>query len=89
MVDKKEFIKIAMKSYVNIFHYASFVSGAEYLTQCYPTWFIDDYDKYTYNRIWMEMEIINALALDEWEMDGYPNPWIKWDSTYKEKAKKQ
>ena len=37
---------------------------------------------------WLNMEILNALALDEWEMVGRPEEWDGWRSFYQEKALK-
>lgn len=35
---------------------------------------------------WLNMEILNALALDEWEMVGRPEEWDDWRDFYQEKA---
>ena len=35
---------------------------------------------------WLNMEILNALALDEWEMLGKPEEWNVWKDAYQEKA---
>ena len=35
---------------------------------------------------WLNMEILNALALDDWEMEGRPEVWNGWKDTYQEKA---
>ena len=35
---------------------------------------------------WLNMEILNALALDEWEMLGKPEEWNVWQDEYQEKA---
>ena len=37
---------------------------------------------------WLNMEILNALALDEWEMLGKPEVWDGWRDFYQEKALK-
>ncbi|BBB62225.1 hypothetical protein UNDKW_3952 [Undibacterium sp. KW1] len=40
-----------------------------------------------YRRIWMELEIVNALALDDWESKGKPQNWLpEWDRKYKNQA---
>ena len=36
----------------------------------------------------LNMEILNALALDEWEMLGRPEVWNGWRDFYQEKALK-
>lgn len=35
---------------------------------------------------WLNMEILNALALDDWEMEGKPEVWNGWKDIYQEKA---
>lgn len=35
---------------------------------------------------WLNMEILNALALDEWELAGKPKNWDQWENKYKNKA---
>jgi len=40
-----------------------------------------------YNDAWLEMEIVNALALDEWDLDGRPREWDeKWALKYRSDA---
>lgn len=52
--------------------------------------FISDLEQYSsfkkFEDIWIELEIINALALDEWEQDGRPKIWDIWDEKYKSEA---
>lgn len=37
---------------------------------------------------WINMEILNALALDEWDIQGRPEVWDGWRDLYQEKALK-
>ena len=37
---------------------------------------------------WLNMEILNALALDEWDIQGRPEVWDGWIDLYQEKALK-
>jgi len=40
-----------------------------------------------YREIWLDLEVINALALDDWESSGMPDNWTsQWDETYKHDA---
>ncbi|WP_409526353.1 hypothetical protein [Nitrincola sp. MINF-07-Sa-05] len=40
-----------------------------------------------YKKAWFEMEIVNGVALGEWEDDGRPLIWMeKWNAKYKEDA---
>ena len=35
------------------------------------------------NKIWFDMEIVNALALDEWQNAGQPENWqSEWNSNF-------
>lgn len=68
----------------SIFSFSQFVKTSEFI--------FDDIDisvdeiKILKNK-WFELEIINALALDEWESDGMPRKWeAKWKRKYKEEA---
>ena len=39
--------------------------------------------------IWTELEVLNACALDEWELKGRKRDFeFEWDTKYKEEAKK-
>ncbi|MFJ4347643.1 hypothetical protein [Pseudomonas sp. NPDC089401] len=38
--------------------------------------------------LWFEMEILNALALAEWEQDGSPQDWShRWGEGYEQDAR--
>lgn len=40
-----------------------------------------------YRSAWLELEIVNATALEEWESDGRPEKWDeKWSQKYKGEA---
>jgi len=40
-----------------------------------------------YRSAWFELEIVNATALDEWEMDGRPESWdCKWRERFEKDA---
>ena len=36
--------------------------------------------------LWGELEIVNAVALDEWDRDGSPSNWSKWQEKYQKEA---
>jgi hypothetical protein len=47
----------------------------------------DEKRESAYRACWFELEIVNALALDEWEFDGKPNDWAAtWNERYKRDA---
>jgi hypothetical protein len=40
-----------------------------------------------YKIAWFELEIINSVALEDWESDGRPRSWNeKWNEKYKREA---
>lgn len=56
----------------------SFSNLVNYL-ESYPNFHI-------FENVWFELEVINAVALDEWCESGSPKLWDKWDKKYKKKA---
>lgn len=75
----------AAKCTDTILHYAGFVSDLEFLAEQNPAVF-DTTDKVSkFDSLWLELEIVNALALDELEQSktDFTN---KWDVKYKEEA---
>ncbi|OOF46309.1 hypothetical protein [Rodentibacter trehalosifermentans] len=56
----------------NIFSYSYFVNEMEI--------------NYGYLDSWLNMEILNALALDEWIESGQPVNWRSWKEKYQEEA---
>ncbi|AUO04151.1 TPA: hypothetical protein ACXJQO_003497 [Serratia marcescens] len=85
--NKKDAIReCAFSSLNNVVSFAKFVSYAEDLAQLNEL-FEDEKSRDNYLRIWFELEIINALALSEWEDEGRPVDWkTQWESSYKEDA---
>ncbi|MDY2796011.1 hypothetical protein ACEE49_10190 [[Pasteurella] aerogenes] len=50
--------------------------------------FVNDIEsKYGHLDIWLDLEILNALALDEWEISGKPVVWKEW-CKYQAKAER-
>lgn len=76
----------ALKSLGDMASFAGFVSYAENLTQI-DELFESQQAKECYEKIWFELEIINALALSQWETEGCPLNWkSQWESGYKQDA---
>lgn len=53
--------------------------------------FVSDQEKWTVysdkiSSLWNELEIINAIALDEWYKDNCPLNWEKWKEKYQKNA---
>lgn len=80
----KEYIeKNSTTALDDIFSFAKFVAETECLAEMLDMEFQEQY-----YRSWFEMELVNSLALAEWEQDGSPREWDKvWNEKYKEEAK--
>lgn len=57
--------------------FAHFVAKTEfvYKNMPFPSKQLEDH----YQEIWMDMEIVNAVMLCEWEKQGSPKKWHGWD----------
>jgi hypothetical protein len=87
LTNKKDIIcEYGLSSLNNIASFARFVSYAEDLSQL-DELFENESSKDNYQQIWFELEIVNALALSEWENEGRPSDWqTRWESDYKQDA---
>jgi hypothetical protein len=48
---------------------------------------VQDEQRSAYSACWFELEIVNALALSEWESAGKPSDWAAtWNERYKRDA---
>lgn len=85
MVDEMSRECIERKSEIaldSMFGFAKFVEETEFLAS---TMCVEFQEKYS--RAWFEMELVNALALAEWEQDGSPEEWSEvWVKKYKNEA---
>lgn len=84
---KKDTIyEYALNSLGDIASFARFVNYAEDLSQI-DELFESIENKENYEQLWLELEIINALALSQWETEGRPLEWkTQWESCYKQDA---
>lgn len=82
--NKKDIIcEYARDSLSDLTTFARFVSYAEDLSQV-DELFKDEQSKECFDQIWFELEILNAVALSQWETEGRPLDWrCKWESDYK------
>lgn len=87
VTNKKNVIcEYALSSLNVVVSFAKFVSYAEDLSQLKEL-FEDEQSRNNYQQTWFEMEIVNALALSEWENEGRPVDWrSRWESDYKHDA---
>jgi hypothetical protein len=66
-----------------LFGWSRFVADTEFLWQ--DTTLIPD--AAAWQRQWFELEIINGLALDEWDEAGRPQDWsARWQEVYQQEA---
>ncbi|MBK4717204.1 MULTISPECIES: hypothetical protein [Tenebrionibacter/Tenebrionicola group] len=86
-INKKNAIcKYALSSLNDVVSFAKFVSYAEDLPQVNEL-FENEESRENYQQIWFELEILNALALSEWENEGRPADWqSRWETDYKHDA---
>lgn len=86
-INKKSDVReYALSSLDDVVSFAGFVNYAEELPQLNDL-FSDEINKDAYRQIWFELEIINALALSEWEAAGRPADWqARWTSDYQQDA---
>lgn len=81
--DLKELLKLAHLAPDSHINFAQFVEYAEvFCGENNP--FLEPKNAAHYDELWFEMEIINALALSDWEDAGRPKNWSShWDENYK------
>lgn len=85
MINSQKILTDANNASSNIFLYSSFVSSTEFILNDKNLKIIN---KDKYKDCWNEMEILNAIALAEWEDDGKPLSWEeKWKAIYQNDAK--
>ena len=80
--------KKSEKSISSLFEYVIFVNDLEFFAEQN----FDIFDKNDmisqYNSLWLELEILNSLALSEWEEDGKPKDFSKkWVKKYQTEVK--
>jgi len=83
---KNTIYEYGINSLSDIASFARFVNYSEKLFQL-DELFESVEDKKNYEQTWFELEIINALALSQWETEGRPTDWSnQWNLTYKRDA---
>lgn len=67
----------------DLFAWSAFVAQTEFLWQ--DTALVKD--AVAWQRLWFELEIINGLALAQWDDQGRPDDWsCDWNSDYRQEA---
>ena len=75
------FKTLACESTKNVQSFSHFVSYAEALMNA-NLFLMKEGNKKQFEAIWFEMELVNALALSDWEQCGKPEVWEKWYQQY-------
>ncbi|MBD8162200.1 hypothetical protein [Erwinia persicina] len=84
MVNKAQLIELAERASEDLFAWASFVAHTEFLWQ--DSALVTDAD--AWQSLWFELEIVNGLALAEWEEQGRPADWsASWRENYQQDAR--
>lgn len=83
-MDPMKFREMALSAFGDLLAFADFTRRSEVI--------LDDggFDQelvQRYKKAWFEMEIVNSVALEEWESDGRPPEWNeKWSAKYRPDA---
>ena len=79
-------LKIRLSSN-NLFAFSNMVDELEYLSEQNKEFFININSIQQYHKAWSELEVLNAYALDDWEVNGKPSDFDRvWDVKYKQDA---
>lgn len=83
MASAKYFQKLGERASEDVFAWAAFVAQTEFLWQDEAS----VQDAVAWQRIWLELEILNGLALAQWEDEGKPINWsCRWNTEYRLEA---
>lgn len=84
MVNKAQLIELGERASEDVFSWASFVAQTEFL--CQDSALVPDAD--AWQSLWFELEIVNGLALAEWDEQGRPADWsATWCENYQQDAR--
>lgn len=84
MVNKAQLIEQGERASEDVFAWASFVAETEFLWQ--NSDLVPDAD--AWQSLWFELEIVNGLALAEWDEQGRPADWsTTWRENYQQDAR--
>ena len=80
---RKYWLTLGERASDNLFAWAAFVAQTEFLWQ--DTALVPD--AVEWQRLWFELEIINGLALAQWDDQGKPVDWSYcWNKDYRQEA---
>ena len=83
MGDRNYWLTLGLRASDDLFAWSAFVAQTEFLWQ--DTTLVQD--AVAWQRVWFELEIINGLALAQWDDEGRPDDWSgAWDKDYRQEA---
>nr|WP_314872324.1 hypothetical protein [uncultured Pseudomonas sp.] len=83
MDDRAYWIAQGSRAAESVCTWSAFVAATEFLWQ--DADLIKDSD--AWQALWFELEIVNALALAEWDEQGRPGDWsVRWCEGYQQDA---
>lgn len=83
MGNKAYWVSLGTRASQDVFAWSAFVAQTEFLWQ--DTDLVTDAD--AWQRLWFELEIVNGLALAEWDDQGRPaDGACHWRETYQQDA---
>ncbi len=83
MINKAQLIALGQQAPQGLFGWSDFVAQTEFLWQ--DTTLIPN--AAAWQRQWFELEIINGLALAEWDEAGRPQDWsARWQEVHQQEA---
>ncbi|TFY86887.1 hypothetical protein DYL61_27125 [Pseudomonas nabeulensis] len=81
---KNDWLRLGERASEDLFAWAAFVAQTEFLWQ--DKGLVEDAD--AWQRVWFELEIINGLALAQWDEQGRPEDWsCCWNEAYRQEAR--
>lgn len=84
----KALLKFLDSADENHFEFSKFVRDAEVFCKNENLGNFGDVNLARYREVWFNLEIINALALDDWDSSGRPDNWVcQWNERYRHDAK--
>ncbi|WP_434120388.1 hypothetical protein [Pseudomonas fortuita] len=84
MLTASELLVLAQEAPQDLKYWSSFVAQTEF------TWLETNLvrDGERWQALWFEMEIVNGVALAEWEEEGSPQDWSnRWRAGYEQDAR--
>lgn len=81
---KNDWLKLGERASEDLFAWAAFVAQTEFLWQDAALIL----DAAAWQRVWFELEIINGLALAQWDEQGRPGDWSSsWNEDYRQETR--